>query len=173
MHSSRMRTARAMTGRISGGGGACHTCPPFTMHAPLSPCMPPFATHAPPSPCMPPFTMHAPLCHACPLLPRMPPLCHTCPPRHACPPREQPRIPPLWTECGHTLLKILPCPNFVAGGKYVLFYFVILLKDRDDWLIFPDVVVDNKKKKGGKDIWPSEAQNWVISKVINYWVSSN
>ena len=58
-------------------------------------------------------------------------------------------------------------------SKYVLFYFVILLKDRDDWLIFPDVVVDNKKKKGSKDIWPSEAQNWVISKVINYSVSSN
>ena len=57
------------------------------------------------------------------------------------------------------------------SAKYVLFYFVILLKDRDDWLIFPDVVVDNKKKKGSKDIWPSEAQNWVISKVINYSVS--
>ena len=36
---------------------------------------------------------------------------------HAPSPQEQPRTPPLWTECGHTLLKILPCPNFVAGGK--------------------------------------------------------
>ena len=60
MHSSRMRTAHAMTGRISWGV--------HTMHAPLlSPCMPP------PSPHMPP------LCHACPPLPCMPPLCHACP----------------------------------------------------------------------------------------------
>ena len=119
MHSSRMRTARAMTGRISWGGCAYHACPPFTTHAP------PFTTHAPPLPHMPPlhhrcaplpcthpFTTH-PLRHA------HPPPRHACPPgsNHA-PPREQPRTPaPLWTECGHTLLKILPCPNFVAGGK--------------------------------------------------------
>ena len=39
------------------------------------------------------------------------------------------------------------------------------MQDRDDWLVFPDVIIDTKKKKGNKDIWPSEAQNWVISKV--------
>ena len=39
-------------------------------------------------------------------------------------PREQPCTPPRATmhaprgqNCWHTLLKILPCPNFVAGGK--------------------------------------------------------
>ena len=82
MHSSRMRTSCAMTGRISGG---CIPCTP-----------PPFAMHAPPLPRMPPFTMHAPL------LPCMPPFRHTCPPsNHACPPGatmhaplEQPCMPP-------------------------------------------------------------------------------
>ena len=116
MHSSRMRTARATTGR------AYHERPPFTMHAspfchpcPPSPCTP--LCHAcPPSPCMPPlphtppFTTHAPLCHACPPLPCTPPLhhtylpftthtplCHTYPSRsnRTCPPSpEQPHTPP-------------------------------------------------------------------------------
>ncbi len=31
--------------------------------------------------------------------------------------------------------------------------------------MYPDVIVDTKKKKGTKDIWPSEAQLFVISKV--------
>ena len=45
-------------------------------------------------------------------------------------PQEQPRMPPPratthappWTECEHTLLKILPCPNFVAGGNKQFVY---------------------------------------------------
>ena len=39
------------------------------------------------------------------------------PPEQPHMPPEQPCMPPPWTECGHTLLKILPCPDFVAGGK--------------------------------------------------------
>ena len=109
-------------------------------HPPEQPCMPPprsnhtwdptpRSNHAHPlgatthalqeQPCMPPTPR---INHACPPeQPCMPPgaTMHTPSPRsnHACPP-EQPRMPPLWTECGHTLLKILPCPNFVAGGNY-------------------------------------------------------
>ena len=84
-------------------------------HPPEQPCTPPRATmHAPRSnhahPACPPWSNHA----CPPEQPRMPP-----PPpgatMHA--PLEQPRTPPLWTECGHTFLKILPCPNFVAGGN--------------------------------------------------------
>ena len=55
MHSSRMRTGRALTDCISWCPGGMH------------------GTHAPPLPCMPPFAMHTRLCHACPLH-------HTCPP---------------------------------------------------------------------------------------------
>ena len=83
---------------------------PPAMHAPLPACTPfhacPPATHAP---CH--AHPHAPLCHAC-LLPRMPP-CHAC---HAS----------LWTESlthasGKLLPQILPCRNFVAGGKNYIF----------------------------------------------------
>ena len=76
MHSSRMRTARAMTGHISWGG--VHT------------------THAPPLPHMPPFAMHAPLHHArSPTFATHTPLCHACPPSPCMPPPpEQPRMPP-------------------------------------------------------------------------------
>ena len=56
-------------------------------------------THAPPL-CMPPTT-HTP-CHAC-TPPCMPP-CHACP--HPC-----------GQNSGHTLVKILPCRNFVAGSN--------------------------------------------------------
>ena len=114
MHSSRMRTARSLT-------VSCRipTPPPrATMHAP-----PLRSNHAcpPDQPCMPPPQEQ----------PRMPPRCnHTCPPRatmHTPPPQERPRMPPPeqqrmhppWTECGHTLLKILPCHSFVAGGNFV------------------------------------------------------
>ena len=98
----------------------CHICPP-AMHTPCHICPP--ATHAPPATHEPPAT-HVP-CHACPL-PHIP-TCHACPPphmptchaspHHTCTPATH--APPL--PCGqnywHTLLKILPCPNFVAGGK--------------------------------------------------------
>ena len=82
-----------------------HACPPrATMHTPRA------TTHAPPR-----ATMHTPLEQPC-----MPPRATTPPreqPHMPRPPREQPCMPPLWTEW-HTLLKILPYPNFVAGGKY-------------------------------------------------------
>ena len=113
MHSSRMRTAHAMTGRISGGGvhtthaslpfamhASHHAHNPFAMHTPLrhthppSLCMPPPPSpHTPPSPCT---LLH----HACPPLPCTPPQSnHACPlsgatmhpsPRsnHPCPPPE-------------------------------------------------------------------------------------
>ena len=111
MHSSRMCTARSLTISRSICWGAlpcmapCNTC---------SPCTPP-ATHAP---CHAhPLATHAPLPHTLP--------CHTCPPCHACP-----------HLCGqnsrHTLLKILPCPNFVAGGNYdaiTSFSFKVTLRD--------------------------------------------
>ena len=66
------------------------------------------ATHATPHHTHPPV-MHAP-CHACPL-PCMPPAMHA--PCHTSPP--SPRRQNSW----HTLLKILPYLNFVAGGKNV------------------------------------------------------
>ena len=135
-----MRTTRTLTncilwclgGSVRGMHAPCHACPPTT-HAPLphtphihAPChthtlprMTP-TTHDPPT-CMPP-AMHTP-CHACPL-PHMPPLPHT-PPCHAHPPTVD-RILDM-------LLKILPCPNFVAGGKYtpMCFYLAILAKMRN------------------------------------------
>ena len=126
IHSSRMRITRWLT--------LCHACPPV-MHPPS--CMPP-ATHTP-LPCMPP-AMHAPHhthppCHACPPpctpptmhapLPCMPPHhtlpCHTCPPPHTLP--HATHAPPYHAcpspgqNSWHRLLKILPCPNFVAGGN--------------------------------------------------------
>ena len=117
----------------------CHACPPC--HTYPLPCMPP--PHMPPCHACPP-AMHTP-CHACPppctpchvpLLPHTPPMhaplgmhvptTHTTPATHA----PLPHIPCCHAHppamhapphCGqnswHTLLKILPCPNFVAGGK--------------------------------------------------------
>ena len=74
MHSSRMRTARALTDRISYCQGGMRG-----MHAPL-PCTP---RHACPLPHMPPSAMHDPPAthapHACPP-PCMSPPGHTCPP---------------------------------------------------------------------------------------------
>ena len=98
--------------RERGGGVLCQACPPAT-HTP--PC------HTCPLPCMPP-AMHAPrhicpTCHACPpathaTLPCMPP-CHISP-CHGCPPKTP---LPVGQNSPHTLLKYLPCPNFVAGGN--------------------------------------------------------
>ena len=143
MHSSRMRTTRTMTGRIS-----YHACPPFAMHTPPLPCMPPFAMHAPPLPCTPPFHHACPLHHTCPLchthppLPCMPPLHHACQPpcppgmhtpqhawsNHTCPPRsnhacphEQPHMPPLpeqpcMSPRGQTdTCKNITFANFICG----------------------------------------------------------
>ena len=74
MHSSRVRTACAMTGH------AYHAHPPLP-HMPL-------LRHAcPPSPCMPP------LCHACP-----PPFHHACPPLPHTPPRSNHVCPPSWEQ---------------------------------------------------------------------------
>ena len=84
-----------------------HTRPPgATTHAPWA------TTHAPPQeqPCMPPEQPCTP-----------PRSNHAWPPSpswattHA--PLGATMHTPLWTECGHTRLKILPCPNFVAGGN--------------------------------------------------------
>ena len=103
MHSSRMRTARAMIGRISWGEGAYHTHPPFRHACPPSPRTPPLLPRTPP-------LHHTPPRHACPPGPTMhappgatthaPQNNHACPPREQprMPPREQPHMPPLWTE---------------------------------------------------------------------------
>ena len=103
MHSRRMRTTRC------NGHFSCYACP--TYHTPPLPCMPP-ATHAPSS-------MHAPH-HTHPLpgtppLPCMPmPPCHTCPPAtHAPLPHMPPAAPP-GQNSSHTLVKTLPCRNFIA-----------------------------------------------------------
>ena len=83
-----------------------HACLPRSNHA----CPPGATMHAPPSNHTPPQSNHAP--------PRA--TTHD--------PPEQPHTPPpLWIEW-HTLLKILPCPNFVAGGKYSRLVIVFLLK---------------------------------------------
>ena len=72
----------------------------YPMHTPQN-------NHAHP----PGATMHAP------------PSNQTCPRATMHPPRATTHAPQatmhatLWTKCGHMLLKILPCPNFVAGGN--------------------------------------------------------
>ena len=108
MHSSSMRTARSWTVSRS----VCHICPPCHTCLFCHACHPAMHAHLPH---MPP-TMHTPY-HAYPL-PHMPPAMHAPPamhvPCHACP---LPCTPPP-VNSWHTLLKILPCPNFVAGGKY-------------------------------------------------------
>ena len=81
----------------------CHACLPAkhvppAMHAPLL-CTPP--CHTPPYHAHPP-AMHAPLPHM--------------PPGHACPLPCMPP-PPCRQNSWHTLVKALPCRNFVAGGK--------------------------------------------------------
>ena len=92
MHSSRIRTARSLTVARS----ICHAGPP-AMHAPC---------HAHPLPCMPP-SMHAPpAMHA-------PHHTHTTLATHA----PLPCLPPCGQNSWHMLLKIIPCPNFVAGGN--------------------------------------------------------
>ena len=104
-----MRTARSLTVSCSiccSMHAPCHACPP-AMHAPL-PRMPP--CHACPPAMHVSLATHTP-CHACSTA-MYAPLPHTHPPPcHA------------WSPCGqnswHTLLKILPCPNFVAGGNKV------------------------------------------------------
>ena len=78
-------------------GATMHVPPGVTMHAPLV-----ATTHAPPGeqPHTPPESNHASL-----------------PGATTQPPQATTHAPP-WTECGHTLLKILPCPNFIVGGNY-------------------------------------------------------
>ena len=114
-----MRTARSLT--VPPCLVVSHACPPRSNHA-----HPPGSNHAPPEqPRMPPRSNHThppQSNHAClppPEQPRMPPLeqPHMPPPEQPCmPPPEQPCMPPLKTEW-QTGVKILPCPNFVAGGK--------------------------------------------------------
>ena len=120
MHSSRMRTDRAMTSRIS-----YHACLPFAMHAPLHHTCPPFTMHAPLLPCMPPSPCMPPIHHACPpgthaALPlgatiHNPGSNHACHPpmsSHACPPGATTHAPP----CGQTdTCKNITFANFVCG----------------------------------------------------------
>ena len=134
MHSSRMHTAHAMTGRISWGGGCIPRTPPFATHAPFAMHTPlchaclPFAMHAPPLPCAAPFTTHAHLCHTCPpgATTHAPQSNHTCPPppsrrsNHACPPRSNHACPPGSTThappCGLTdTCKNITFANFFCG----------------------------------------------------------
>ena len=96
MHSSGMRTAHSLAVSRS----ICKACPPHHRcpHAPCRAC---------PPPCTPHPATHAPH-HTCPLPCTLPPITP---------------LPCTPTPCGqnswHTLLlKILPCTNFVAGGKY-------------------------------------------------------
>ena len=107
----------------------CHTCPPAMPPASPLPCTPP-AMHAPYHACPP---SHAHPHHACPPATHAPTMhtpCHTHyhPPPHMPPP--QPHMPPLphmpptamhtpprGQNSWHTRLKILPCPNIVAGGN--------------------------------------------------------
>ena len=103
-----------------------HT-PRATTHAPYPQsnhaCLPPGSNHAcpPEQPRMPPWgaTMHPPPPPEQPCMPPPEQPCMSPPSNHACPPGSNHACLPLWTECGHTLLKILPCPNFVAGGNYI------------------------------------------------------
>ena len=138
MHSSRMPLpTHWLYLVVSSTHTPCHAHPlPHThpCHAHPLPCMPPMhtpATHIP-LPCMPPPPAmdaplpHMPPYHACPLpcmplhhththIPTMHAPHHTCPSSMHTPPPHMP--PPCEQNSWHTLLKILPCPNFVAGGK--------------------------------------------------------
>ena len=139
-----MRTARSLT--------VCHARPPAmhaaspctspAMHAPC-PHMPP-ATHASCHACPPPHhtwspTIHTPLPamhvphHACPHhahpLPHMlPPAMHA-PPLRTAPPPPAMHAPHCGQNSWHTL-KILPCPNFVAGGKYWHSRTILQVRDK-------------------------------------------
>ena len=108
MHSSNMCTTRSLT--------ICHTCPmPATHAAPAMHAPPPRHTQSP--------AMYAPPhpspCHACPL-PHTPPTTHAPPTTHPSSHHAHTLHHPC-PSCGqnswHALLKILPCPNFVAGGN--------------------------------------------------------
>ena len=43
-------------------------------------------------------------------------------------------------------------------------------KDDQELLLFGEPTVDTKKKKGSKDLWPADAQIWVITKVTILFV---
>ena len=122
MHSSRMRTARSLTISHS----ICHAHP---HHARPLPCM-----HPPP--CTPPG-MHAPL-------PHMPPM-H--PPPHTPPPPCMPPLPHMFPPVDRildTLLKILPCPNSVAGGNNTVLpraaYYIVSVRQRSSGMVIFSVV---------------------------------
>ena len=86
-----------------------HACPLATTHTPKKPHMLPHNHACPPATTQPP----PPPQHACPWQACTPPATMHAPPGyHACP-----ACPPCGQNSWHTLLKILPCPNFVAGGK--------------------------------------------------------
>ena len=44
---------------------------------------------------------------------------------------------------------------------------MVVIQDDPKLVLYGEVVVDTKKKRGSKDVWPSEAQSWVISKVTS------
>ena len=98
MHSSRMRTACAMTGRIS-WGGACHARPPSPHMPPLLPCTPPLP-HTPPLHHTRPPSPCTPLHHACPPFAiHAPPFTTHAPPGHARSPGATTHVPP----CGQNV----------------------------------------------------------------------
>ena len=106
MHSSRMRTARALTDRIRVGGHVGHACPlPCTprCHA----CPPAHTCH--PLPCTPtPCHTRPPThanCHTCPLAMHAPPATHA-PPAHMPPPS----VNRMTDRC-----KTITLANFVCG----------------------------------------------------------
>ena len=145
MHSSRMHTAHSFT--------VCHTRPPHACnpslprmsptihtlchtsslphilpatHAPYLPRMPPtthstLPCHAHPVPCIP-HAMHAP-CHACPPATHTP--CTACPYTMQTPCHAHP-LPVDRILSWHTLLKMLPCHNFVAGGNKIYHVGIIV-----------------------------------------------
>ena len=37
-------------------------------------------------------------------------------------------------------------------------------------VLYPSLVVSDKKKKGATDLWPAESQIWVLNKVMPYYI---
>ena len=44
-------------------------------------------------------------------------------------------------------------------------------KDQRSLLLYPEVTMDNKQQKGGKEQFPIEAQTWMITKVSKIFMN--
>ena len=58
--------------------------------------------------------------------------------------------------------------NFMFNDHYkfhLIFIYFYFFKIKQDFALYPELIVNHKLKKGQKDFWPLETQTWMISKV--------